>query len=152
MSKWHHGKGTRLYAIWKAIKTRCYNPNFHAFPLYGGRGITMCDEWRENFPAFRDWALAHGYSDELTIDRVDVDKGYSPDNCRWATYKAQANNTRRNVIISVLGETGTIAEICRKYDIKNPHLVYDRITRLGWEPETAIFTPARKINKKEQTA
>lgn len=112
----------------------------------------MCEEWRDDFPVFRDWALSNGYSDELTIDRVDVNKGYCPDNCRWVTYKVQANNTRRNIIISVRGETGTIAEICRKYDVCNHHLVYDRISRLGWEPEAAIFTPARKITKKGVSA
>lgn len=152
MSKRHNGKGTRLYAIWKAVKTRCYNQHFHAFPRYGGRGITMCDEWRDGFPAFRDWALANGYSDELTLDRIDVDKGYGPDNCRWVTYREQANNTRRNVIITVRGETGTVAELCRKHNVPNSHLVYDRITRLGWGPEKAIFTPARKITKKEKNA
>lgn len=139
----HNGKGTRLYSIWKAMKTRCYNPHFAAFPRYGGRGIEVCDEWRDSFPAFREWALCNGYSDSLTIDRIDPDKGYSPDNCRWATYKTQANNTRRNVVISVDGETGTIAQLCQKRGI-NPFLVYDRITRLGWTPEAAIHTPARK--------
>lgn len=150
-SKHHHGKGTRLYAIWKAVKTRCTNPHFHAFKRYGGRGITICDEWREDFPAFRDWALANGYSDDLSIDRIDNDKGYSPENCRWITYMEQANNTRRNLVVTINGETGTVAEMCRKYDVNNPHLVYDRITRLGWEPERAFFTPARKT-KKEKSA
>lgn len=152
MSKWHHGKGTRLYGIWKAMKTRCYNPNFAAYARYGGRGITVCDEWCEDFPAFREWALTHGYDDTLTIDRIDTDKGYSPDNCRWATYKSQANNTRRNVVIKINGEAGTVAEMCRKYGVGNSFLVYDRITRLGWEPEAALFTPPRKITKKEKTA
>lgn len=151
MSKWHHGKGTRLYAIWKAVKTRCHNPNFHAFPRYGGRGIVVCDEWRDDFPAFKAWALENGYSDDLTLDRIDVNKGYSPTNCRWVTYREQANNTRRNVIITINGENGTIAEMCRKYGIKNPHLVYDRITRLGWEPNRALFTPARKIKKRRES-
>lgn len=151
-SKWHHGKGTRLYSIWKAMKVRCYNRNSKAYKRYGGRGITICDEWRDDFPAFREWATSHGYNDTLTIDRIDTNKGYSPDNCRWATYKTQANNTRRNVILNINGEKGTIAQMCEKYGVKNCFLVYDRITRLGWEPEAALFTPARKIAKKEQTA
>lgn len=151
MSKWHHGTGTRLYSIWQAMKTRCFNPNFAAYMRYGGRGISVCKEWADDFPAFREWALANGYSDDLTIDRIDTSKGYSPDNCRWATYKEQANNTRRNIKITVNGETGTVAEICRKYSV-NRFLVYDRITRLGWEPEKAIFTPARKITKRRATA
>lgn len=152
MSKWHGGKGTRLYAIWKAMKTRCYNPNVAAFPQYGGRGIAICDEWRDNFPAFREWSFANGYADSLTIDRIDNNKGYSPDNCRWVTYKEQANNTRRNIVVTLKGETGTVAEMCDKYGISNPFLIYDRITRLGWDAERAFFTPARKITKRSATA
>jgi hypothetical protein len=151
MSKWHHGKGTRLYSIWKAMKTRCFNPNFAAYARYGGRGITVCKEWVDDFLAFQKWALANGYSDDLTLDRIDTNKSYCPENCRWASYKEQANNTRRNIKITVNGETGTVAEICRKYSV-NHFLVYDRITRLGWEPEKAIFTPARKITKRRTTA
>lgn len=151
MSKWHHGKGTRLYSIWKAMKTRCFNPNFASYMRYGGRGISVCKEWADDFPTFREWALANGYSDDLTLDRIDTNKGYSPDNCRWASYTEQANNTRRNIKITVNGETGTVAEICRKYSV-NHFLVYDRITRLGWEPEKAIFTPARKTTKRRTNA
>ena len=151
MNERHHGKGTRLYGIWKAMKTRCYNPHFAAYSRYGGRGISVCDEWREDFPAFRDWALSHGYSDDLTIDRADNNLGYSPENCRWVTYRTQANNTRRNIVISVNGKTGTVAELCRYFGI-NSFLVYDRITRLGWEPEAALLTPARKITKRSVSA
>lgn len=146
MSKWHGGKGTRLYSIWKAMKTRCYNPNFHAYPIYGGRGISVCDEWKSDFQKFRDWSLSNGYEDDLTIDRIDTNGDYRPDNCRWVTYKAQANNTRRNKIISYMGETGTIAEMCEKHRV-DQHLVYDRITRLGWKAEKAMSTPPRKIKK-----
>lgn len=149
MSKWHHGKGTRLYSIWKAMKVRCYNQNFRAYKRYGGRGITVCDEWLHDFPAFREWALQNGYRDDLTIDRIDNNKGYSPENCRWASYKTQANNTRRNIVVTIDGEEATIAEFCEKRGI-SPFLIYDRITRLGWTPERAFNEPPRK-NKKEET-
>lgn len=150
MNERHHGKGTRLYRIWSAMKTRCYNPNSEAYPIYGGRGITVCDEWRKDFSAFHDWAMCSGYNDELTIDRINGDEGYSPGNCRWATYKTQANNTSRNVIVSYKGQTGTVAEICGQLGI-NPFLIYDRITRLGWDADKALSTPPRKIHKKVGT-
>ena len=92
-----HGKsGTRLYCIWKKMKSRCSNPNDPDYQqYYGSRGITVCPEWLNDFQAFYDWAMSHGYSDELSIDRIDNEKGYSSDNCRWATAEEQRHNQRR---------------------------------------------------------
>lgn len=129
------------------MKTRCYNPNFKAYQRYGGRGIVVCDEWKDDFPAFQAWATENGYSNGLTIDRIDNDRGYSPENCRWVDYKTQANNTRRNLVVTVHGETGTVAALCEKAG-KNPFLIYDRITRLGWNAEKAFDTPKRKQEAK----
>ena len=93
-SKTTHGEHkTRLYKIWEDMKRRTLNPKHKAYKDYGGRGITICDEWKEHIP-FRDWALSNGYSDELSIDRIDNDKGYYPDNCRWATKTIQSRNQR----------------------------------------------------------
>ena len=92
-----HGKrNTRLYNIWTSMKQRCGNPKANEYENYGGRGITVCEEWEKDFEAFYDWALKNGYAHNLTIDRKDNDKGYYPDNCKWATMKEQQNNRRNN--------------------------------------------------------
>lgn len=90
-----HGlKGHRIYSIWHGMKSRCYNPNTENYKYYGGRGITVCDEWRDDVVSFYNWAMANGYQDDLTIDRKDNYQGYSPSNCRWATIAEQNKNKR----------------------------------------------------------
>ncbi len=88
--------GHRLHRIWAGMKSRCYNPNATGYKNYGGRGISICDEWRDDFLSFLAWATKNGYQEGLTIDRVDNDKGYSPENCRWAT-KVEQNRNKRTV-------------------------------------------------------
>lgn len=101
---------TRQYKIWIGMKDRCYNSNNRRYRHYGGKGITVCDEWRNNFKAFYDWAMANGYRDDLSIDRIDVNGNYEPSNCRWATIKEQANNTSRSRKITAFGQTKTMKE------------------------------------------
>ena len=89
-----------LYSIWTNMKTRCFNSNSPSYKDYGSRGITVCDEWKNDFKAFYDWSMSHGYQENLTIDRIDVNGNYEPSNCRWATILEQANNKRNNVFVN----------------------------------------------------
>lgn len=117
----------RLYRIWSNMKNRCNNPNECGYKNYGGRGITYCNEW-ETYPPFRTWALENGYSDDLTIDRINVNGNYEPSNCRWVNMKTQSNNTRRNIYVTYNGETHTMAEWSEITGIKLSNL-YTRYHR-----------------------
>lgn len=89
-----------LYHRWKGMKRRCYDKNFEQYKDYGGRGIFVCEEWLYSFRNFYDWAMSHGFSEELEIDRIDNDGNYEPDNCRWVTHKVNANNRKRKYVDS----------------------------------------------------
>ena len=135
-----HGlKNTRLFRIWSNLLSRCYNSNFHDYKYYGARGIIVCDEWINDFKALYNWAMSNGYSDELTIDRIDVNGNYSPDNCRWATVKTQSNNRRNNHYVNINGVVKTLSEWCELYAI-NYRTVQDRLKR-GWNIEKALKEP-----------
>ena len=108
---------SRIYKVYSGMKKRCYDKNHKLYNRYGGRGITICDEWLNDFMAFYNWSMANGYQDDLTIDRIDNNKGYSPDNCRWVTMLEQAQNTSKNVNITYKGKTQTISAWSRETGI-----------------------------------
>lgn len=139
----HGGTGTRLYAEWNGMRGRCENSNGLPYSNYGGRGIVVCDEWRDSFEAFREWALANGYRDDLTLDRKDTNGPYSPDNCRWATMKEQQNNRRNNRLITHDGKTQTIAQWADQTGIAAATISWR--LQAGW-PASDLFIPARLNN------
>lgn len=127
---------TKLYKTWNNMISRCYCNSFRNFKNYGGRGITVCKEWKECFRNFAVWALSHGYSDELTLDRIDVNGNYEPSNCRWITNKEQQQNKRTNRYITFNGETHTLKQWSEITGI-HPKTISTRIDR-GWTIEEAL--------------
>lgn len=132
------GDRARLYTIWANMNMRTSNPNNSCWKDYGGRGITICEEWKD-YEAFKRWATENGYEPNLTIDRIDNDKGYSPDNCRWITRKMQCYNRRSNHLLKYGDEEKTIQEWADQFNLKRNTLVHR--LKLGWSIEKALETP-----------
>lgn len=142
----HGMSGTRLYEIWTDMKRRCYNPNNKRYDRYGLRGITVCDEWKNSFENFAEWALNNGYSDELTLERKDIDKGYCPDNCTWIPFAMQQRNTSRTHYITIDGVTKCMTEWAEIYNIDRD-TIKDRINKLHWNPVMAVTFPKVKSRR-----
>ena len=141
-AKTTHGlRHTKLYVSWFNMKQRCSNVNYEHYKYYGGRGITYCQEW-ERFEPFKDWAMKNGYQDNLTIDRIDVNGNYEPDNCRWATAKEQANNMRTNRLLSYNGETHNMKQWSEIMNINYTTLSW-RLSS-GWSIEKALTYKNKK--------
>lgn len=130
---------TRLKTIWTNMKSRCNNPNVKAYPRYGGRGIEVCREWSDSFKAFEKWALENGYSENLTIDRIDVNGNYCPENCRFVTYTENNQNRRDNVLLEFNGEVHCLTEWSRIMGIGQSVLT-NRLKR-GWSVAKASTYP-----------
>lgn len=137
----HSMSNIKLYKVWNGIKTRCYNKKFTYYNNYGGRGITMCDEWKNDFAKFYSWAINNGYTEGLTIDRINNDGNYEPSNCRWATRREQNNNMRKTIIIKYNGKEQTISKWAKEFNLNRTALYY-RIKR-GWSVEKALTTPSK---------
>jgi hypothetical protein len=141
----HRASHSHLYGVWKQMRARCYHKPTRFYDNYGGRGIRVCDEWRYSFETFRDWAITHGYKDNvgLSIDRIDVNGNYEPFNCRWATRIEQQRNLRNNRLIEINGETKCLSEWAGIYKIKIT-TIYGRL-KDGWDIIQAVTTPPKGL-------
>lgn len=133
----HRMSGSRIHNIWKGMKERCYNPNHEQYKDYGGRGILICDEWKDDFLLFYNWAINNDYQNNLTIDRIDNNGNYEPNNCKWSTRKEQGNNQRTNHLLTYNNKTQTISQWADEVGLNN-HTLQTRISR-GWSIEDALF-------------
>ena len=136
----------KLYYVWSAIKKRCLNIKDKSYKNYGGRGIVVCDEWRKKktgYKSFELWALKNGYKEGLSIERIDNNGGYCPENCRWATNTEQQNNKRTNRFVFIDGKKVSLKQATQRYKMN-----YDCVRRRlksGWDIERALKTPSRRI-------
>ena len=143
-----YSKTENLYTAWNSIKRRCLNKNDKAYKYYGGRGISICDEWSNNYVSFREWCMENGYKNGLTIDRIDPNGNYEPKNCRLATMAQQNDNKRTTYKFDVDGKKYTITELSKKYNI-NRKVIYYRLFRLGWDLNDAITKPVKLTHQHE---
>lgn len=136
----HNMSNTRIREIWNCMKQRCSNPRNTAYKYYGGRGVSVCDEWKNDFSSFLSWALNNGYTDDLTLDRIDTNGNYEPSNCRWISRAEQQNNTRYVRHFTINGETKSLAEWCRIYGVPHERVRW-RVVEKGWDILDALTTP-----------
>lgn len=138
----HKQSGTRLYHEWQHIKYRCNNPNSKNYSRYGGRGIKICEEWNNSFETFRDWALTNGYSDNLTIDRIDVNGNYEPSNCQWIVLAEQMHNRTTTIWVTHEGKTQNLTQWADELGF-NRGTLNSRYNRSGMRPPE-LFNPVKK--------
>lgn len=137
----NHGlRDTRIYSIWKGMKQRCYNVHSPKYKVYGQRNIEICKEWKNNFSNFYNWSINNGYKDNLSIDRINVNGNYCPENCRWIPLKQQARNKQASIFIKYNQQEKTLAEWCEILKLKYIK-TYKRIYLYHWSIEKAFNTP-----------
>jgi hypothetical protein len=141
----HGMRHSRLTNIYEGMRKRCYVKNDKSYSRYGGKGITICNEWLGNIPEFIKWAKSNGYDDKLQIDRINGAKGYSPDNCRWVDCITQQNNRISNLSVNIDGIVMTATQWARKFNV-DPVLFRARLRR-GWDPKIALSRPPRIMSR-----
>lgn len=144
---------SRLYPVWKAIKSRCYNTKSHKYKTYGARGIKVCDEWKDDFIAFMNWSIQNGYDEtakygDCTIDRIDNNGDYSPSNCRWASYSRQQRNTSNTIYFEYKGVKKPLIDWCEELNLPY-NTIRARYARLGLV-ERVLTQPIKKLNIKKK--
>lgn len=122
------GVDKNIYQIWKGMKARCYNQNNQMYHLYGGRGIGICHEWINDAKAFHDWALSNGYTRGLSIERIDVNSDYNPQNCKWIPVSKQNLNKRNSIYLEIGGKQKLLVDVAREYNISY-HTLYSRLKK-----------------------
>lgn len=147
MIKGENMSGSRLKNIYKLLLRRCDNPDHKYYERYGGRGIDICEDWKQSYKNFETWAMSHGYKENLTLDRIDNSGGYNSENCKWSTKKEQANNRSTNRLITYNGTTKTLKTWSEEYGIL-PETIYRRLNN-GWNIDRALTTkPLQSKNDK----
>ena len=143
-NKKHECQDRKLQAIWRTMKHRCSSPKHNRYRNYGGKNIHVCEEWQD-FDVFAQWALSHGYQHGLTIDRINVNSSYTPDNCRFVTSKEQANNKTTNKWVEYNGEKYTVAKLADKIGMK--YTTLNERLRHGWSIDDAVSIPVKPWNR-----
>lgn len=143
-SKTHGMSNSRIFGIWAGMIARCYSPGDYHYKWYGARGIDICDEWRDCFQNFYDWSIKNGYDESKSIDRIDNNKGYCPNNCRWASYKEQMRNTSRNHMICYDNQERCLTEWAEIAGI--PESTFRSRMKRGWSMERIMNTPLTRYS------
>lgn len=148
ISKYRHkiSENRRLYSTLQSMKARCTRPTHGRYQYYGARGIKVCDEWvnpENGFDVFADWALSHGYTDEMTIERIDINGNYCPENCKWIPMREQARNKGTTFWVVYKGEKVSLGELCERLNL-NYQTMHDRLTERGMTIEEAVERPIRE--------
>ena len=144
MKKTHGMSRTRIYKIWEAMKQRCYNQNEPSYKNYGGRGISVCQEWKSDFMSFYAWAMDNGYKEDLTIERIDNDGNYEPSNCKWITLQEQENNRRTTVFMELDGEKMSLKQWAEKTGNNYHSILRKRGRRKRGMKERSVYLNERK--------
>ena len=142
-NKTHNMTNSRLYRIYRHIKERCFNPNSKSYKYYGSCGIVMCNEWKNDFMNFYNWAMSNGYRNDLTIERIDVNDDYCSENCKWIPQKEQSKNRRNVHLITFNGKTQSLTDWSNELNI-NFNTLYQRIIISKWSIEKAFMSPIRR--------